>query len=94
LACILSKDRQERYTIRQREVFKLLPQNGRRIDTISLADQFFRRSKYRKPIHRRISVLGLVNSLSEKVRRNKEPFRIRKTKRRGPHPVHVWVEPQ
>lgn len=38
-------------------------------------------------------VVGLLSSLARKVVLNGEPFRVRRSPRRGPHPVYFWREP-
>lgn len=62
---------------------------SKRIDTDTLAQQYYKR---RPPRNARQSVLATMRNLADKVRRNKEPFLVKRTARRGPHPVEFWLE--
>jgi hypothetical protein len=91
LAFTLSGDgkRKIKYSPRERAIFMLLPQNGKSINTHSLIDRYY---KKKAPVNARMCIIGAMRSLISKVQRNREPFRIKKSDRSGPHPMEFWVE--
>lgn len=78
-----------KYSDREKSILALLPKGGKRINTVELM-----KKKYGKnvPFHGRIIIIGTLRSLMRKVVYNKEPFRIKKSERRGPHPIEFWIE--
>lgn len=44
-----------------------------------------------RPKYARESVVCVLNFLMEKVKSYKEPFKICKSERRGPHPSKYWI---
>ena len=71
-----------RYSPAERRLFELMAKSRNAVSSKALAQK----------LHGRAIVVGTANSLIEKSRRNREPFRIQKTKRCGPHPIEYWVE--
>ena len=45
-----------------------------------------------RPRYAQQSVVSVLNGLVRKTRRNREPVRVRKTSRRGPHPISFYLE--
>jgi hypothetical protein len=88
-AFILKSNGTINYTTGEREFFKLIPRSGK-ITSAEIAEKKW--PKGTMPFHGRKSVIGAMTNLIEKTNRNKEPFRILKTKRRGPHPMEFWLE--
>lgn len=60
-----------------------------RLDTNDLASSHYGR---RRPRNARQSVIVTMRSLTDKVKRNKEPFIVKRSKRTGPHPIQFWIE--
>lgn len=58
-------------------------------DTRTIASKLYGRSP---PRYAQNSVVSVLNNLTRKVRRNRERFRIRKSRRAGPHPIKFWIE--
>jgi hypothetical protein len=46
----------------------------------------------KKPTYARQTVLGALNNLLKKTKTNREPFKIVKSDREGPHPIQFWLE--
>ena len=91
MAYILPRnDRSVPYTLKERNLFRLLPQDGKRISTTQLARRYYHSSQM--PMNANVLVVNGVRALKEKVDKNREPFRVRKTARAGPHPIEYWVE--
>ena len=42
--------------------------------------------------HKRQSILASLSTLGRKIEVNKERFRLRRSKQRGPHPIEWWLE--
>ncbi len=81
-----------RYSRTEQQLFKLLPQNGKRITTEELIERVYDGRKRARPLNPRQSMNSALTRLREKVLRNKEPFRIEKSELRGPHPAEWWIE--
>lgn len=80
----------KRYSPLERKLFAQLPVSSKAkggVTTTMLSAQLYGRA-----INGRQTVLVALTGLKEKVTRNREPFRIIKTVRRGPHPMEWWVE--
>jgi hypothetical protein len=60
------------------------------ISTKDIAKKYFRRMD--KPMYGQNTVTGLLRSLARKVEWNKEPFRVMRSKRRGPLNIEYWIE--
>lgn len=78
----------KRYSPLECAVFALFPANGEPLTTTMIAGKIYGR----KP-NATARALSVLRGLQAKVRRYREPFRIAKTARRGPHPVTWSVEP-
>lgn len=77
------------YSKFERRVFTALKiEEGR--STTDITDEIYRRKD--RPFNARQTVLGALVSLSKKVKANREPFAIKRSKRQGPHPVDFWIE--
>jgi hypothetical protein len=48
----------------------------------------------RPPINARIIVGGMLNTLKKKMDRNRAPMILKKSKRRGPHPIGWYLQPR
>ena len=84
----LKDDGEVKYSPREQTIFRLLPKgNGRRINTFALMNSFYKGGRYAAPYHARQAVNTTVRILQEKMAINKEPFTIKKTPPRGPHPA-------
>lgn len=84
----LSDDGAVKYSPGEKKIFTLLP--AKQKTTSDIAIDYYGKGKV--PYHGRQIVVGLLSSLQRKVRLNREPFRIMKTKRSGPIPMSFWVE--
>ncbi len=45
-----------------------------------------------RPFHARKAVVGALTSLAAKVDANREPLRVARSRRAGPHPISFWLE--
>lgn len=81
-----------RYSKKEQTLFKLLPQDGKRITSVKLLKGLARKANGSLPFHARTSLVGAMRSLIEKVDRNREPFRVKKSDRAGPNPIEFWLE--
>lgn len=75
------------YSKTERVAFSALPK-GNPKSTSEILDKFYGGEV---PYHGRNVLNSLIRSLSKKISINQEPFRIEKSKRRGPHPTTVRV---
>jgi hypothetical protein len=80
------------YSIRERSVFKLLPKDGKRISTKKLAQRFYKKNENDLHQNANVVIIGVMRSLMWKMEKNKEPLRIMKSARAGPHPLEFWLE--
>lgn len=81
-----------RYSPNEIDLINLLSaQRGQRVNSLTIVSLHYQRR--RRPAHAQRSVVSVLNSLAKKVRRNREDFRIGKTKRCGPYPIEYWMEP-
>jgi hypothetical protein len=85
LAFTLRKDG-IRYSPAERKLFGLL--STQQVTSKALAH----RLHGTRALNGRATVISAAKSLIRKSQRNREPFRICKTKRAGPHPVAYWLE--
>jgi hypothetical protein len=79
-----------RYSEAEQKLLDLIPTNGKMITTEELALK--RYSHEEVPFNSRAIVLATLTQLIRKVDANRENFKIRKGKRRGPMPSEIWVE--
>ena len=81
-----------RYSPLERKVFAMLPQNTNPQKGIGVTSVMVAAVLFGRAVHGRQTALGALSSLRIKVIRNREPFRITKTPRKGPHPMMWAVE--
>lgn len=81
-----------KYSPSERLLFNLLPKDGKTINTEELTKQFYRKRGQTIPVNGRVTVTGTLAKLGQKAVLNREPFKIRRTKRSGPNPIEAWVE--
>jgi hypothetical protein len=79
------------YSPNERRAFAILPKDGRRITTVEITRKIYQRST-KKPYYARQATLGVMDELVRKVMANKERFVIKRSARRGPHPISFWLE--
>jgi hypothetical protein len=79
-----------KYSDSEQRLLDLIPLNGTSITTEQLAEKRYANEEV--PFNSRAIVNATLTQLMRKVDRNKENFKIRKGKRRGPMPSEVWVE--
>ena len=84
----LSENRDVKYSPLEKRLFGQLQRSPK--STVDITEAVY--PERERPFNARQSVLGALNSLSKKIRQNREPFAIKKSKRKGPHPVNFWVE--
>ncbi len=84
----LSTDKKVKYSPLEQKIFGALKKAPR--STVDIAEDIYPQAQ--RPFNARQSVLGALNSLSKKVKQNKEPFSVKRDKRSGPHPVNFWIE--
>lgn len=79
----------KRYSKAEKRVFSLLPVGGRAggVTSTMLAGILYGRS-----LNGRAQIVGIVQSLIAKTKRYREPFKVCKSERAGPHPSEFWVE--
>lgn len=80
------------YSDGERELFQLLPKNGKRISSAQLMIMKKRRSATWLVKHPRNNVTVTMKHLIAKVRHNRESFVVHQSKRVGPHPIEYWIE--
>lgn len=81
-----------KYSPTETALLELLPSNGDRISIKDLAEKFYKKKKQAMPYHGRIHIANSLRSLSEKAKRNREKFKIKRTQKIGPHSIEVWIE--
>lgn len=80
-----------KYSQNQARLMKVLKEfGGNPADSKSIVELHYNGRE--RPKTAQNAVVSVLNSLIPKVRRNKERFRIRKTYRRGPHPIQYWIQ--
>jgi hypothetical protein len=86
-----ARDLTVNYSRGERQLFELLPKDGTKISSTDLTAS--REKRYKWDIDNpRNAVSVTMTSLMQKIVRNREPFRLRKTPQRGPYPVEFWIE--
>jgi hypothetical protein len=78
------------YSEAETKLLELIPTNGSKITTEELATKRYAREEM--PFNSRAIIRATLATLMRKVDLNKESFRIRKGRRRGPRPSEVWAE--
>lgn len=84
----LNINKDVKYSPLEQKLFRHLQRTPK--STIDIAEAVYPTRD--RPFNARQSVLGALNSLSKKIRQNREPFAIKKSKRQGPHPVNFWID--
>lgn len=79
-----------RYSEGEQKLLDLIPLNGSIVTTAQLVEKRYANEDV--PFNSHSIVNTTLTQLMRKVDRNRENFRIRKGKRRGPMPSEVWVE--
>jgi hypothetical protein len=79
-----------KYSLAEQKLLDLIPTDGSIITTEELAKKRYAREEV--PFNSVAIVRATLSNLMRKVDRNKESFRIRKGKRRGPYAQEVWAE--
>lgn len=69
-------------------LLRLLPTNGKKVTTDKLVERFYRDKEM--PEYGRLVIGGLIRSLVKKTQM--ASLKVRKTDRRGPRPIEVWIE--
>jgi hypothetical protein len=77
------------YTLRQRRAFDALSR-GKRLSTKDLVNRVYRDGD--APPRANNYINTLVTGLGEKMERNREKVRLRRTKQRGSRPIVFWLE--
>jgi hypothetical protein len=80
------------YSKGERSLFSLLPADGTSITSHELVRRRQKREENWRIDYPGNTVSTLMRSLIRKVARNKEPFKLRKSKQRGPYPTEYWIE--
>ena len=78
-----------KYSPTERSLLGLIPTGGRRINSAELIQLHYGR---KPPFNARQAINTAMRQLMLKVSRNKEPFILAKSDRRGPHPIEYWKE--
>ena len=78
------------YNRREHVIFDAIRNHGR-ISTLDLVDVVYATQR-RRPLNARVAVRGSVRGLQQKIERNKEPFRLRNDKHKGPYAQEFWLE--
>jgi hypothetical protein len=84
----LSEETKVPYSPFERKVFAKLTKVPK--TTSAITDAIWKEDRNR-PTYARQSVLGALNGLLEKSKTNREPFRVKRSERTGPHPIKFWV---
>lgn len=63
------------------------------ISSIDLVEKVWPDPKDR-PFHARQALVGAANSLARKLDANRDPLRLEKSERCGPHPIEFKLEPR
>lgn len=71
----------------EQRLFDMLSKRSRPIDTIQLAEAYYRGDG---PETARLVIAGALRTLERKTKRSN--VRVVRGPRRGPHPMEVWIE--
>jgi len=77
------------YSPAELRLFKLLPKDRKPISSTDLMVKFY--DGRRMPLHGRTAMNVSLKRLQDKLQRNKEPFRLVRTKRHGLQPIMWYV---
>lgn len=78
------------YSPRERELLAVIrAAKKKRLTTTELMERVF---KEEVPFNARQSISATLSSLTRKVRARGESFSVKKSSRRGPRPIQVWLE--
>jgi hypothetical protein len=83
-------DRKIKYSPLEQRILKLIPRDGRKINTLELASQVYDPGE--APVNSRQTVLLAVTKLIYKSDENEEPWEIFRSKQKGSHPYYYWIE--
>lgn len=90
MAFILSDRAGVKYSPGEKRLFALLPSDSTPVTSERLTAERYRGNSV--PFNARKITIGLLSSLSRKIDRNKEPFKLIKGPRAGPHSIELWLE--
>jgi hypothetical protein len=79
-----------KYSDHEARLLALIPADGSEISSRRLADLMYGDDP---PINAPQRTMAAINAVALKAARLREGFIIKKSTRRGPHPVQVWREP-
>jgi hypothetical protein len=79
-----------RYSPSERRLFDVLPKNGEPLSSTEIIEKVYGRKK--RPYNARQVVVGTLVRLQDKLKVNHEDFRIKRSERRGPHPIEFRIE--
>ena len=71
------------------ELIELIPHKPERIDTNALIKRYYPKDP---PLNARAIVVDRLRGIAEKAERGNMDWRLRKSKRAGPHPQQFWIE--
>jgi hypothetical protein len=74
-------------------ILRLIPRDGRRVTTKDLVRRRYRGCPDEEPSNSQVVVSGVVRSLVKKAKGNRSLPRLRSSRRMGPRPIEVWIEP-
>lgn len=72
---------------REEQLYALL--SSRPLSSADLIKQYY---GPKPPANARTIVVGRLRGIAEKLDRARDPVRLRKSPRKGPHPIEFWVE--
>jgi hypothetical protein len=82
--------KKSKYSPLEAKILALIPEDGRKINTIELANQVYEPGKF--PTFPRQTVLHIANRLIQKSDLYEESWEIFKSPPRGSQPVYFWRE--
>lgn len=77
------------YSPSERRVFGILSGSGT-VTAEEISRRMYARGK--APYHAVRVAMSTTKALGEKIRMNREPFVLKKSARKGPYPIHFWLE--
>jgi hypothetical protein len=77
-----------KYSPTEERLLQLLPRSGQRVTTKTLVERYYKDRK--KPFHGYVYIGNAMRSLTVKVTKNREPFKLKRTK--GERPIQYWIE--
>lgn len=85
----LSEDK-IKYSPSEVRVFDILAKTKEPATSEDVADKMYAKGK--APYHAVRVAMMTLKSLAQKIHENKEPFVLKQSARKGPYPVHFWLE--